>query len=241
MNVVLYTSIASGVQPVNTTYPLPVAGTVASDAADSGNPVKVGGVYNLTDISLDDGDRGDLQLTAAGRLKVDTGTIAVTVGSVDGDVAHDAADSGDPLKIGGVAYAFDGTAPQTAVAEGDRVNFIADLQGRQYVETAHPNFWKETSHWHTAQTDTPVVVAPGSGLYLYITDIVVSNGGTAGQIKFVENTDTAVDIISWIYFAAYGGAVMNFRTPLRLSTNVNFGISSFGVAQHSVTIVGYTA
>jgi hypothetical protein len=47
---------------------------------------------------------------------------------VSGDVAHDAADSGNPVKIGGKA----GAVP-AAVASGDRVNASYDTYGRQRV------------------------------------------------------------------------------------------------------------
>lgn len=43
-----------------------VSGNVASGTTDSGNPVKVGGKYNATPPTLTDGQRGDLQLNAAG-------------------------------------------------------------------------------------------------------------------------------------------------------------------------------
>src|SRR5690242_1981302 len=43
-----------------------VVGNVASAASDSGNPVKVGGVYNSTLPTLTDGQRGNIQLTSRG-------------------------------------------------------------------------------------------------------------------------------------------------------------------------------
>lgn len=45
-------------------------GAVAHGAADSGNPLKVGGKYNSTPPTLNDGQRGDLQLDAKGSVKV---------------------------------------------------------------------------------------------------------------------------------------------------------------------------
>lgn len=45
-------------------------GNVASGASDSGNPVKVGGIYNSSPITLTNGQRGDAQLDASGYLKV---------------------------------------------------------------------------------------------------------------------------------------------------------------------------
>ncbi len=49
-------------------------GNVAANAADSGNPVKVGGKYNATPPTLDDGDRGDLELDVKGNTKVTQAT-----------------------------------------------------------------------------------------------------------------------------------------------------------------------
>lgn len=46
---------------------IPVEGNVAAAASDSGNPVKVGGVYNSTLPTYTNGQRGDIQLDAKGR------------------------------------------------------------------------------------------------------------------------------------------------------------------------------
>lgn len=47
-----------------------VVGNAASAATDSGNPVKAGGKYNSSPITITDGQRGDLQLDANAYLKV---------------------------------------------------------------------------------------------------------------------------------------------------------------------------
>ncbi len=62
-------------------------GDVAAGAADSGNPVKIGGKYNATAPTLDDGDRGDAQLDVNGNLK--TTTAAVEVWSFFDTIADD--------------------------------------------------------------------------------------------------------------------------------------------------------
>lgn len=51
-----------------------VGGGVAANAADSGNPVKVGGKYTAAGVTLDDGDRGDLALDASSNLLVSQAT-----------------------------------------------------------------------------------------------------------------------------------------------------------------------
>lgn len=80
----------------------------------------VSGVYISSPSTLSTGERDELRLTAAGQLRV----------SAEGQVAHDAADSGNPVKIGAIGRATFETAASTA---GDRVNVSADLYGRLRV------------------------------------------------------------------------------------------------------------
>lgn len=47
---------------------LSVVGNVASGAADSGNPIKIGGVYNTAPPTLTNGQRGNIQLGATGAV-----------------------------------------------------------------------------------------------------------------------------------------------------------------------------
>jgi hypothetical protein len=174
-----------------------------------------------------------------GTLTVD-GT--VTASNTAGDIAHDSADSGNPVKVGGKAYNLDGTAPGTAVTEADRAQFITDVYGRQFVETVHPNLWDASDNQSTAQTNTALKAAPGAGLSLYITDIIVSNGATAGNIKFVEDTaGTPVDKVEVMYFAVNGGAVIPLRTPIKITANKDFGYTSVSVTTHSITVSGFIA
>jgi len=54
----------------NTDTPFPVVGNSAAAAADSGNPVKVGALYQLTKPTYTDGQRGNLQIGSRGSLSV---------------------------------------------------------------------------------------------------------------------------------------------------------------------------
>lgn len=60
-----------------------VQGNVASGGNDSGNPVKVGGVYQNSTPTLASGQRGDLQLDGQGRLIVTTAPLAAGTDSVN--------------------------------------------------------------------------------------------------------------------------------------------------------------
>ena len=172
-----------------------------------------------------------------GSITVDNGGTFATQAS--GSVAHDAADSGNPVKVGGKAYNFDGTVPGTAVAENDRANFISDVYGRQFVETAHPNYWRLSSDYASAQTNTSLKTAPGAGLKLYITDVIISNGAPAGNNTLLDGSGGTV--LLEIYPAINGGVAMPFRTPIALTANTALVITSTTVTTHSVTITGYTA
>lgn len=58
------------VQGIAGATPVVVGGSVASEAADSGNPVKIGGVYSATPLALADGQRGNVQLDPYGLLRI---------------------------------------------------------------------------------------------------------------------------------------------------------------------------
>lgn len=90
-----------------------------------------------------------------------------------GNVAHDGVDSGNPVKVGMRAVAH-GTNP-TAVAAGDRTDWLANRAGMPFISCGHPNtLTKEVvvTHSNGAQTNvaietvsagTKIVVTQASG------------------------------------------------------------------------------
>ena len=159
-----------------------------------------------------------------------------------GDVADDAVAAGNPVQIGAIAKETDGTDPGSVTAEADAVSLIADRNRRLLVNTAHPNAFSATDNQSTAQTNTALQSTTGAGLSLYITDIIISNGATAGNVKIVEDTGgTPIDILEIMYFAVNGGASIRLETPIRVSPNVDIGYTSVDVTTHSVTVNGYIA
>jgi hypothetical protein len=204
-----------------------------------------------------------LQMDANGRLKVeafsgetlpvlDTNSAAIAASlsvmddwdnaasdgaSISGDVAHDTADSGEPVKIGMKAYEHDGTAPQWAVAEWDRVNAIADLTGRQYVAMEHPRYFHVSADYASAQTNTSIQASPWAWLALNITGIVISNGATAGNITLLNGSWWTVlfEIYPWIN----GWVSISLINPIKLSDATALCITSTTVTTHSVFISGF--
>ena len=90
--------------------PLPTAGNAASGTTDSGNPVKVGGVYNSTLPTYTNGQRGDVQLGARGSLRVEimdpSGTSSAAVSAGAGDATTNA---GTKLYTQTFGMVFNGT------------------------------------------------------------------------------------------------------------------------------------
>ena len=132
-----------------------------------------------------------------------------------GNVAHDAADSGNPIKVGGRAH----TSNPTAVANGDRVNAVYDTQGRAIVSMSiGPAMVAGVSADITNTSDTSVIAAQGSGVRTYITQITAFNSHATVATR-VNIKDGATTIYS-CYLAAAGGQVsITLPVPLRGSAN----------------------
>lgn len=154
-----------------------------------------------------DGDYAPLEVDASGRLWVNVGTMAAlpagsnAIGSVvsAGNVAHDAADSGNPLKVGGKAY----TSAPAAVADGDRVDQAMTLRGAAHAvfvrtdgtvvdpdEAAEVALTKSTAYFNAAAGSTKYLVATGAQV---LTDYFIENPDAAakGYLQFFNAASTA--------------------------------------------------
>lgn len=86
--------------------------------------------------------------------------IVTTRGStlVEGDLAHDAVDAGNPVKVGGVAVS--GSTIPTPVVSGDRTRWIFNNHGVPYTIAGHPNLiTREYDFGASAQTDVNLAAA----------------------------------------------------------------------------------
>lgn len=118
--------------------------------------------------------------------------------SIAGDIAHDAADSGNPVKIGLKAIAH-GANP-TAVAADDRTNWYANRAGVPFVMGGHPNIVCVKANYTAAQTDTAIITV-GSGVKIVVTKIsVASDNATVVDVGFTigfgaANTPTTTGVV----------------------------------------------
>lgn len=139
--------------------PVLSAGAVASGAADSGNPIKIGGRFNTTQPTLTDGQRGDAQLDTRGNLKVALfANNGVTAAGII--VPADAAASAAGLRVTSQALLYNGATWD--MMRGDTAN------GLDVDVTRLPSLVAGTAYvGRTRQTDgtldlTLLNAAPGS-------------------------------------------------------------------------------
>lgn len=135
-------------------------------------------------------------------LNVDAnGAVAVTAtnatasnfnAQVVGSIAHDTADSGNPIKIGYKAIAF-GSNP-TGVTANDRTDAYANRAGIPFFLGGHPNII--TKHLNVtdadgAQTDTALITV-GSGTKVVVTMLqVMADGANSGDCGYRIGFGTA--------------------------------------------------
>lgn len=141
--------------------------------------------------------------------------------------------------LAGVAVQTDGTDPTAVSAEGDAAALRTDMQRNLIVNQTHPRFWHVSADYASAQTNTSVKASPGASLSLYITDIQVSNGATAGNVTLLDGSGGTV--LYELYPGINGGAVLSLRSPIRLTANTALCITSTTVTTHSLFVSGYIA
>lgn len=146
------------------------AGAAAVNVQDGGNaltvdwagtapPIGAGLEATALRVTLATDSTGLVSVDDNGASLTVDGTVTVTDGlNVEGDVAHDTGDSGNPVKVGGVAVS--GSATPTSVAAADRVRWIFNQHGIPYVMGGHPNLiTREYDFGTVAQTDLNLAAA----------------------------------------------------------------------------------
>lgn len=142
---------------------------VASIAAGDNN---IGNVDLASAIPAGTNNIGDVDVLSIAAGDNNIGNVdVVTLPGVAGTIAHDSADSGNPLKIGAKAVSF-GATP-TAVAGDDRTDLYANRAGILFVLGGHPNIITRRDNYTAAQTDTAIVTVAG-GTIIVVTEQTVT-------------------------------------------------------------------
>jgi len=167
---------------------------------DSGNSITVDAPIG-TPVNVQVGN-GTL---AAGVID-ETGASAVDALAVGGGTAHDAVDSGNPVKVGGKA--LDLGATPTAVAANDRTNAAFMRNGVQFVLGGHPNILSQNvqiTDADGAQTDLSLVgtIAAGTSVVVTKCSVMADKANTVDvsvRIGFGTANTPAADAAGIILF-----------------------------------------
>lgn len=136
---------------------------------------------------------------------------------VGGNVAHDSADSGNPVKMGGRAR----SGFSAVVAANDRVDTLHDLYGRAVMLPYAPeaNVVSGISAAMTAAAEAATAVAAqGAGTTVYVTSVHAVNNGTVSTLVTLRSGTVSKFILS----APLGGAsgpALSFPVPLAMNAN----------------------
>lgn len=148
------------------TPPWSVAGNVASAATDSGNPVKVGAVFNTTLPTFTTGQRGDLQIDSRGRLITTISNFPTTLDTNYGTVGA------STLRTASQVGNATGAADFNAGATGAQTLRVVANQGA-------PN--TNANGWFARLTDGTDNVSVTTNGDLSTSD-GLTNGGTYGNL-----------------------------------------------------------
>lgn len=184
---------------------------------------------------------------STGLVSVDDNGASLTTDAA-GDTAHDAADAGNPIKIGAKAA----NALPTAVANNDRANAIADLFGRLLVGHIDPAMQVHINKTYTTQQTGTDVWDPTAGKKIAVTSLIIgAYGTTAGRVIlwFGDNADTTFtqDTDQVLFAGSFApsatskpGAVVCFATPVFCTTaDREIHITTDAGISLDVTIEGY--
>lgn len=166
---------------------------------------------------------------------VDIGDVDVT--SLPGAAAHDAADTGTPLKVGGRAR----TALPVAVAQDDRVDAIHDKFGRRLAVVAPLDQRRSGTANFTGTSAADIIAAPGASVALVVTRILVVNAHATVGTKVTVRDGTTTKVAA--YAAALGGGwtIEDSSGLFVAATNTAVtAICGTTGADVDVTVFGYT-
>lgn len=191
----------------------------AEDAAHSTGDVGVMALTVRQDsaaaLAGTDGDYQPPITDASGRLHV------TNSGGVGGTVAHDGADAGNPVKIGGQAR----TTNPTAVADADRVNAIFDDLGRLVVvpHQVRDLVATQATTITNSTTETTIVTAAASTFH-DLTHLTITNASATAVVVTLRDATGAGTPCTYA-LAANGGIVLAYPTPKKQGTvNTNWTV-----------------
>ena len=212
----------------------------ASATIDAAIPAGTNNIGDVDILSIAAGDNniGNVDVVTLPNVTLAAGT---NTNEVVGDVAHDAAASGNPVLVAASAETMADSAPANRVsADADATRFSA-TDGAMFVIPCGPQTWSYHVNGSSALTDASVHAAPGAGLSLYVSDIVVSSGAATAMNAFFEEGASTVLGPYYLEAVAGRGCVIHFQTPKKITANTALTITTSAAIAHSVDVTGFIA
>ena len=151
------------------------------------------------------------------------GTVTANAGTgqfdVEGNVAHDAANSGNPIGLGGVATTS--ITGITNVINNDRTQLYSDISGRLIISPYVGPENMVNAHLVITNSSVSTSLLAGSataGVRNYITSLTATNTNTTTAVR-VDFKDGTTNVVSFFLAAGGGGATLSMPVPLRLTAN----------------------
>jgi hypothetical protein len=206
--------------------------TVYFWAADTGSPD-----VNLYPVRVVLNSAGTPMDMGSGTGGTATQRVIIDSAQLDASVAHDAADSGNPSKIGYKAAA--GLSGATLVTAADRVNAVSGLDGALYVR---PHCGLEdlvsASTVCTAGANTSILASAGAGVKNYVMGGMIVNGGaSAGNCIITDGSGGTTKLN--IPFPASTGTVFTLPVPVGFSAATAVYADPSGSDNVTVTLYGF--
>lgn len=153
-------------------------------------------------------------------------------GEVQGNVAHDAVDSGNPNKIGGKAR----QAPPAQVANNDRVDAYLDRRGRVVVEQGVGGDTLMAIATISGVTPVQVIASPGAGKSIHVLSVVITNGSSdLTRVFLTENSGGTTKFDA--HLGKFGMVSHRFASKWTLAANTGLFIDqSVAVTDIRITV-----
>lgn len=219
-----------------------VAGTIPSGTVDSGNPIKIGAIYNSTLPTFSNGQRGDAQIGTRGSLNVQ---IKLPDNSISNSAQAAAADAFsntiNALNTGAFSMVFNGSTwdRQRGDTSGQVMQPYAMTGSRIQYAAASGGILNTT-------TAVTMFAAAGASVRNYLTSLQISAEalGTATEVAI---RDGAGGTVLWRTKIGTGGLTnglsVTFPVPLKGTANTLMEVvtlTASGTGAVYVNAQGYT-
>lgn len=163
------------------------------------------------------------QITATAEAGTEPTVVSSSSGTstVSGVAAHDAAISGNPVRVAGRGR----TANYAITSQDDTVDAAATLMGAMVIKENAPY----GAQWRYAGTltttaDTAMKAAAGASVYNAITDLILQNTNATATTVIIKDGTTAIGTVS-LPASMTLPLVLSFNTPLLSSGNAALNIA----------------